>query len=156
MTQKYLGDLSTLSEVSALTLIFLGLLTLGALIKYRKIVTKDSFSLTVLGETKSGSLKVFNIFSLIVICVSVQLVGFLFTCACLFIPTALLAKTGKIGLNDHLLLCLISAAASSGIGFVITIISSTLPTVPTIVVLMAVLSYLSVFRISNSNMVDQA
>jgi len=136
MAQKYFGDIATISEQSARFVLVFALLLLGCMLKFQRNISRDSFATAILGARLSTSNFFFSIATLITISLSVQLVGFLFTVACLFIPTSIQSFNRRIGLKRHLLTCLGIAAFSCCMGFVVTLWQTNLPTVPTIIVTM--------------------
>ncbi|MEZ4749615.1 MAG: hypothetical protein R3B54_03015 [Bdellovibrionota bacterium] len=95
----------------------------------------DSFSLMILGLPRSE--RSFNLVSLLLLCFSVQFVGFLFTAACLFVPTTLLGLARGMGLRAHLVGCALTASISVAVGFAFSLWQTHLPTVPTIVFVLA-------------------
>jgi ABC-type Mn2+/Zn2+ transport system permease subunit len=137
MAQKYFGDIATISEQSARFVLVFALLLFGCMLKFQRNISRDSFAAAIRGARLSTSNLFFSLGTLITISLSVQLVGFLFTVACLFIPTSIQSFNRRIGLKRHLLACLAIAAFSCCMGFVLTLWQTNLPTVPTIIVTMA-------------------
>lgn len=138
MSQKYFGDLATLSRSESFTTLAVGLALLPVAIGFRRQITRDSFAIAILGapqkSTKWGS--PFAVCSLIVLCFCIQTVGFLFTIACLFIPTSVLSFGRKSGLTRHVISCAIVGGLATALGFVLSLVFSHLPTVPTIIAVM--------------------
>jgi len=138
MAQKYFGDLATMSESGATGVLVLGCVLIGTLMAFRRHITRDSFAMAIMGARRTPTGLVFAIGTLIVLCFSIQVVGFLFTVACLFLPTSALSFQRKVGLNRHLLACLATAVFACCAGFVATLWMTRLPTVPAIIIVMGV------------------
>lgn len=138
MSQKYFGDLATLSRGESLAAMVIGFMLLAISLLFRGELTRDSFAISILGTpqpaTRWGNLFAFG--SLLVICFCIQTVGFLFTISCLFIPTSIMSFGAKAGLRRHILFCTMIGAISTAMGFVLSLIFSHLPTVPTIIATM--------------------
>jgi hypothetical protein len=133
MAQKYFGDLAVMSSGSAWMAMALGTCMLSWLMYYQGRVTRDSFSIAILGANRTASGGWFSVGTLVVLCLSVQIVGFLFAIACLFLPTSILSFSRNQGLRTHLVACALVSAIACSMGFVVTLWQSSLPTVPTIV-----------------------
>jgi ABC-type Mn2+/Zn2+ transport system permease subunit len=140
MAQKYFGDLAIMSTSFAWTAAALGASTSLVLGIFTATVTRDSFAIAILGHRKTPSGWLFSIGTLVVLCVSVQIVGFLFTVACLFLPTSILSFGRNHGYERHLLKCGLVSSLGCCLGFIATLWFTKLPTVPTIVASMACLS----------------
>lgn len=138
MSQKYFGDLATLSRSESYATLAVGLVLLPLAIAFRRQITRDSFAIAILGapqkSTKWGNL--FAVGSLIVLCFCIQTVGFLFTIACLFIPTSVLSFGGKSGMTRHIVSCAMVGGLATALGFILSLVFSHLPTVPTIIAVM--------------------
>lgn len=143
MAQKYFGDLATMSEPSAAITLALGCIVVSTLVAFRRQITRDSFAIAIMGVRETPSRLIFAFGTLIVLCLSVQIVGFLFTVACLFIPTSILSLGRQVGLNRHLLGCLATAVFAGCAGFVATLWLTRLPTVPTIIAVMGASAWAS-------------
>ncbi len=142
MAQKYFGDLATVSKMESLALLFAGSAALILIAWRSNSVSRRSFETMILCSpetTLRGADGLFAIGSLILICLSVQIAGFLFTVACLFVPTALAVRTGRSGLRRHLVRCGIVAALACLVGFMLSLRFSQLPTVPAIVATMVLI-----------------
>lgn len=145
MAQVYFGDLATLTVQNSKVTVVAGTLSLVAFIFSWKRFSHLSFERAIFGESISGVRKFekfFQAISLLTLCFSVQFVGFLFTIAMLFVPTALFTYTRTKGLRLHLVLCGTIAALSSALGFLLSLEFTRLPTVPAIVATMFVLGVL--------------
>ena len=88
-------------------------------------------------------MKLFPLISVALICLSVQFLGFLFTVACLFLPTAIFSYLAGSGLKFHAKLCLSTAALSALTGFLLSLQFTRLPTVPSVVVSMFMIALVS-------------
>ncbi|MCB0403998.1 MAG: metal ABC transporter permease [Bdellovibrionales bacterium] len=136
LAQVFFGDLATLTDRDSAITFVVGVLVLFWLVRSWRSMVDDSFSLMILGLPRSE--RSFDFISLLLLCFSVQFVGFLFTAACLFVPTTLLGLARGIGLKAHLLLCALMASFSVAMGFAFSLWQTHLPTVPTIVFVLAV------------------
>lgn len=138
MSQKYFGDLATLSRSESIAAMFVGLILLPSSLFFQRTLTKDSFAIAILGtpQSKTQSGLVFAIGTLFVICFCIQTVGFLFTVSCLFIPTSILSFSSKAGLRRHIVGCALIGGCSTLMGFILSLLFSHLPTVPTIIATM--------------------
>lgn len=140
MAQKYFGDLSTLGSFESIVCLILGAVLILAFIFFARKFTEHSFEVMISGKAQRG-IRVphaLDILAIITICTCVQTVGYLFTIACLFIPTAFASRSLKAGLKKHLLFCAVLSSVATGIGFVLSLVASNLPTVPTIIASMIV------------------
>jgi ABC-type Mn2+/Zn2+ transport system permease subunit len=143
MAQKYFGDLAILSTRSAWAVAALGMSILLVLFLFQRTVTRDSFSIAILGARKTPSDWFFYIGTLVVLCASVQIVGFLFTVSCLFLPTSILSFGRNKDLKMHLFQCSLVSSLGCFFGFLTTLWFTKLPTVPTIIATMVVLGLLA-------------
>lgn len=102
----------------------------------------ESFEKSITGSEHNGRapFSTFDIITLVTLCFCVQTVGYLFTIACLFIPTAVASRQLQAGLLRHLWFCGLTAFVASGAGFFLSLESTRLPTVPTIIAVMLPLS----------------
>lgn len=139
MAQKYFGDLAIMTTNSAWTAVVLGASMLLVLGLFQKTVTRDSFSVAILGSRNTPSVLLFSVGTLFVLCISVQIVGFLFTVACLFLPTSILSYGHNKSLKTHLLMCSVISSSGCVAGFLTTLWFTKLPTVPTIIAMVAVI-----------------
>jgi ABC-type Mn2+/Zn2+ transport system permease subunit len=140
MSQKYFGDLATMNDFTAVFVGGLGLITTLGLAIFAKHVTGDSFAAAILGVRGGRTEPYFTIGTVLLLCLSVQLVGFLFTVACLFIPTATLSMSQQAGLQRHLSRCAVVASLGTVAGFLLTLVIPSLPTVATVVCAVSILS----------------
>jgi hypothetical protein len=142
MTQVYFGDLATLTTFDAkLTLGISGIACLASVLLWKGLA-RQSFELATFGEGFLNRVALreralFSLGALTLVCFSVQLVGFLFTVAALFLPTTLLTFLGRGGLRLHLGLCALLAGAGALSGFLLSLHYTRLPTVPSIVLWIA-------------------
>ncbi|MCB0417178.1 MAG: metal ABC transporter permease [Bdellovibrionales bacterium] len=140
LAQVFFGDLATLTDRDSAISFAVGCLALVWLVRSWRTMVDDSFSLMILRLPRSE--RCFNLLSLLLLCFSVQFVGFLFTAACLFVPTTMLGLARSIRLREHLALSAVLASLSVGIGFAFSLWQTHLPTVPTIVFVLALFSVL--------------
>ena len=141
MAQIYFGDLSTLTTFDAILTSILAFPGLLILLLRWKSISNYSFESAIFGETsmlpaQADSAALFRVVSLVLICFSVQFVGFLFTITSLFLPTALLSYSPNKGLKRHFASCFLLASVSTVFGFLLSLWVTRLPTVPAIVVVM--------------------
>ena len=145
MAQKYFGDLATVSQNQAWMTLLVGTVLLFCMVGLQKAVSRQSFEAAILGRERNplagGSGVWFALGTLVIIGFAVQIVGYLFTIACLFIPTSLAARSRRLGLTRHLILAGSVAALATATGFVASLYFSRLPTVPTIVAFTALLGF---------------
>jgi ABC-type Mn2+/Zn2+ transport system permease subunit len=142
MSQKYFGDLATMTDFTAFFVGGLGLITTLALAIFAKHVTGDSFAAAILGVRGGRTEPYFTFGTVLLLCLSVQLVGFLFTVACLFIPTATLSLSRQAGLQRHLSSCAVVASLGTVVGFLLTLVIPRLPTVATVVCAVSLSSFI--------------
>lgn len=138
MAQIYFGDLATLSILNSKIVIGASIVSLSILVLGFRSISNRSFELAIYGGTADNqksdrSLVLFKLLTLIVLCFSVQFVGFLYTIALLFLPTAILSFLKNKQLKVHAVLCAVTSALSVLIGFSLSLKFTRLPTVPTIV-----------------------
>lgn len=143
MAQRFFGDIATLSGEEAYVTIGLAAAVLLVHVFLWKRFSADSFNLSILGESSlsakgNWSPLVFDLVALVTICFAVQIVGFLFTVTCLFLPTTVISFTKGRGLSRHLVMCLGVCAVAVAAGFAMSLYRSNLPTVPTIVMAIVV------------------
>jgi len=139
MSQIFFGDVSTLSDGEAVVGSALGLGGLFFLWAYWREVSSQSFSFAIFGELvflrgRRPGPRVFSALALLLLVFSVQVMGFLFTVGCLFLPTALGKILANHGIRSHLVFAAVAASVSTLTGFLVSLRFSRLPTVPTIVV----------------------
>lgn len=146
LAQVYFGDLATLTEMDSKISLGLSVIALIILVRNWASFSNESFEWALFGRPpasrKLASPWVFRLLSLLVLSISVQYVGFLFTTAMLFIPTGLLSLSKVKGLRRHLILCVALALFSALTGFLISLAFTRLPTVPTIVAVLVVVGAL--------------
>lgn len=143
MAQVFFGDLATLTGFDVAFTTVVGALVAMVMAIGSLRLTNHSFELATFGAEHRLSFGRFNriasVVMLLFLCMSIQFLGFLFTIACLFIPTTILSLKPNPGLRRHLLIVALLAAVSSGVGFLISLNNPRLPTVPTIVAVMVIL-----------------
>lgn len=144
LSQIYFGDLSTLAENESKLASAVGAFAVIYMILGYKPITLASFDSYLVGESRllnsrGGYARHFSTVSLIIICLSVQYLGFLFTVACLFIPTAMLSYFPIRGLKRHISLGLGISMTAAIVGFLLSLQFSRLPTVPSVVACMVIL-----------------
>lgn len=83
----------------------------------------------------------FYVVSLSLVCLSVQLLGLLFTLSSLFVPTAIYSYSPRVGVGFHLSRVAISAGSAATAGFILSLADSRFLTTPLIAVLLAVIPF---------------
>lgn len=141
---SYFGDVSVATDAEAIATAALGLLAGGYVwLRWRLILSWsfDSavFAVHVTDSRTASAQRGFLVLSLASIAASVQVLGILFTVACLFLPVLFLSRSRASGAG--LRARLVGAAAlGTFVGFVASLASGRLPTTPTIVVCVALCS----------------
>ncbi len=145
MAQKYFGDLATLGANESKIGLAIGILLIGIFVFFGRRFSEHSFEVMISGKTRRTFSwpHPLDLLSIVAICTCVQTVGYLFTIACLFIPTAFASRTMKAGLRKHLAFCIVLAMIATASGFTASLIHSTLPTVPTIIACMVSLGLIA-------------
>lgn len=144
MAQIYFGDLATLTIFDSKVTLGASLLSLLVLVARAKAISNQSFEWAIFGDLRTKhtprfELAAFKVLTLVILCFSVQFVGFLFTISMLFLPTAMMNFLETKGLRLHLGLSAGIAAAGTVVGFVLSLNYTRLPTVPAIVAVMFLL-----------------
>jgi ABC-type Mn2+/Zn2+ transport system permease subunit len=151
LTQRYFGDLATMSQTqSTIALIVAALLLIILAISARPML-RDTFNGAILGRLaglspKRRSSLLFNLLVVGMTAASVQVAGFLFTTMALFLPTTCISFSRRAGASRHLRLCMAVAGVGTSAGFTFALYASRLPTVPTIAVAVAVAGIAAALR----------
>jgi ABC-type Mn2+/Zn2+ transport system permease subunit len=136
----FLGDLTTLGDRQAkLVIIFSGVFLIWLVSCGRSLATA-SFDCAVLLMTRTRTHLSQSLVFLLASAFATWSMGFLFTCACLFLPTSLMSVLVPSSARVHVLLCTIVAAVAVPLGFVLSVLHGSLPTVPTIAVIVIVVA----------------
>ena len=130
LSQAYFGDLATLTLDDAKVAVFIAVPVLLYFVSKWRPLTNESFLTAFFGDGKS-SLS-FTLSTLVLIAFSIQALGFLFTVACLFIPTTVLGTMNRPGIRLHFWLSGIISAVCIPLGFGLSLEFTRLPTVPLI------------------------
>lgn len=143
LAQIYFGDLATLGTRESWFTSAFSLAAILFLVKLRYFFSSGSFNHAVYGiqnQIRNGfwHRNLFNITAVLMVCFSVQYLGFLFTISLLFVPTAILIFSPRNGLMGHMVLCGGFAALSGAAGFLLSLHFTRLPTVPAIVGILVV------------------
>lgn len=143
MTQVFFGDLATLTNPESIVSIVLGGCLLAMMIAWWRPLSGQSFSHAIFGDkvmlhSLGLRAQTFNYLSLFAVAFSVQFLGFLFTVACLFLPTTLLVGFSSRTLKRHFSWCAGLAASATLAGFLLSLEFTRLPTVPVIVMIVLV------------------
>lgn len=143
MAQIYFGDLATLTVRDSMITSVLSGFSLIVLTVFLKAITNQSFESAVFGDAilfgqASRSNLAMKALTLVMLSFTVQFVGFLFTIAMLFLPTAILNFMKTKGLKIHLILSAGLSIVGTLVGFTLSLRYTRLPTVPAIVACMFV------------------
>jgi zinc/manganese transport system permease protein/iron/zinc/copper transport system permease protein len=144
---SYIGDLTLSSDPESITIGIISILFLAYCLKAWNFITRHSFNLSTYTSflpSKKDLLhhKIFSIMSIIVIALSVQLMGLLFTLSALFLPITILSHS-KISLPRMPYVLAITAATSCTVGFSTSLVFEKFSTVPLISIVIALSSALS-------------
>ena len=146
-TALYFGDIVTISNRLALGFLFLALLfTVFFFCFGKKLLTRTFFS-AVLGESFSLRHKVdiaFYAIVVVMLSISIQLLGLLFSLACLFLPTSLYSFSRKVGAINHLVKVWFFALVAIAGAFLLSLYESRILTSPGIAVFLALIPALYV------------
>ena len=136
-----------MGEEQALTALVVASVLVVMLIRNWISLSRSSFDAAILGITHKSSLIIFQIICIVAVALGVQLMGFLFTAACLFIPTSILSRRKQSYLSKHFALC--SVAVVSGVfgGFLLSLYYSNLPTVACAVLITVLTSLVGSFSL---------
>lgn len=144
MAQKYFGDLATLGGNESKVALGMGIGLIAIFLLFGRKFSEHSFEMMIAGKTRrSFALHPLDLLTIVAICTCVQTVGYLFTIACLFIPTAFASRTLTAGLRKHFAFCLILSSLATGFGFALSLVETNLPTVPTIIACMIVFGFVA-------------
>jgi ABC-type Mn2+/Zn2+ transport system permease subunit len=146
LTQMYLGDLVTLTQRE---LIFVSVaLGFASLLMWvnRNAYVQRAFFQAIFGNEPMGvhpkpKALGFHPAFILVLCVSVQWMGLMYTLALLYLPTVFLRFSRTAGLWRHLKLCCMLGVSGSLLGFMLSLGLPTLPTVPVMIVTLATVSW---------------
>jgi len=140
-TALYFGDIVTLTKGESLFFFALsGCLSVYLLLFWRGLSAR-AFLSAILDEPlrlRSPLDLGFYVTSLALVCLSVQMLGLLFTLSCLFVPTAVYSFSASVGVGPHLGRVALSAGVVSGSGFILSLADSRFLTTPLITVLLAI------------------
>jgi len=145
MASVFFGDVATLSTTISKRLLPSGLVLLSILTYFNRPLLNQSFEIALFGDEASTSIKnrtwtpLFLGLSLIILSLSVQWLGFLFTISFLYLPTVILGFTKQKGLTRHVVLSGCTSLLSVIIGFSLSLTFHHLPTVPSIVMTLILL-----------------
>lgn len=137
MAQNYFGDIAVMSdEENYINLVISGI-SLIILLKFWNKISFVSFQTAIFGGSfwQIHSKKINLIFwflSILVLIMSIHFLGFLFSLALLFIPSALLSKKEK-SLRFFTIQLLLLASISEITGFILSLYFGNLPTTPVII-----------------------
>lgn len=137
VVRLFFGDLVTVTDTQAGIAIGIAMVSGFALFMGRKRVAAESFRVAIgvdrpLSRAEEGWRIGFWAMSLVMLCFSIQFLGFLFTISTLFVATMVQAAWGPVGLVRHFVLTGVASVLGTGIGFVLSLGVSGLPTTPMI------------------------
>jgi zinc/manganese transport system permease protein/iron/zinc/copper transport system permease protein len=130
MASAYFGDLATMSDGAAkLSLIGAGLFIAFVLSHWRRL-TQISFELVNQSFIhRDWKNRLFDAGTLLVTTMAIQSMGYLFTMGSLFIATSFASSRSR-NLQNYTVRILVISALGSLLGFVVSLLSTSLPTVP--------------------------
>jgi ABC-type Mn2+/Zn2+ transport system permease subunit len=135
LARVFLGDLATLSDAESIVVGLAGIVSLAFLIFARKWFARRTFDSSALGLSSARGQAYELVPFLILPAVPTWAAGFLFTCACLFVPTSLLAREGDSSARSTTL-CAGVALVCAPLGLLLSLQFERIPTVPGIVALL--------------------
>jgi ABC-type Mn2+/Zn2+ transport system permease subunit len=133
----YLGDLATLSDAEAIAVALGGGVSLAFLASTLRSFSRRTFDVSALRLPAGRGAALEYLPFLVLPALSTWAAGFLFTCACLFVPVALLAREGDSSAKCTLL-CAGVALVCAPLGLALSLAFDGVPTVPSLVALLAV------------------
>ncbi len=145
MTHIFFGDLATLSDLNSRISILIALVIFLVFARYWRVISFESFEIAVFGRTSTVGkwlgFSPFDFLAIFTLTFSVQFLGYLFTIACLFLPTVILKFSRKQNLIRHLLLSSAISVVSIVIGFLWSLENTRMPTVPSIILVMGLIGF---------------
>lgn len=134
MASSYFGDIAVMSDGGAQACLVIGLLFgIFVLANWRKL-SMISFQLVNHSWIhRSGKNRVFDIGTLLLTTMAIQSMGYLYTIGSLFIATSFAAHRSA-NLNSYTKRILLISFVGSLFGFVVSLLSTTLPTVPCVLI----------------------
>jgi ABC-type Mn2+/Zn2+ transport system permease subunit len=136
----FLGDVSTMTSFEGRWTAGLGCIALLWCVLSEKRLTRLTFDIAVFRQTNSRESRFDDLLLLAITAFSTWSMGFLFSCACLFIPTAVIAAFGHQTSRQHHLLCAASALSAVPFGFLGSLAGNHIPTVPLITLVLVLFS----------------
>ena len=136
MSQAFFGDIVTLSGYTLWFASAVSLLALLSLLVWWKALANHSFIVSVMSGDQVGNhaaLHWFSALTLLLISTSIYAMGLLFTIAFLLMPTVTFCYLKVPSVRMHLCLVSLTAAASFGAGFALSLYFDRISMVPTIV-----------------------
>ena len=132
MAQIYFGDLATISNGSAAFMSLIAVLGSFWFLGKRSVIGDESFNLALFGKSahkirRSG----FEGITLLLLTLSVQFFGLLFTLSLFFLPTAITSESSK-NRTSHQRISASIALLGTLLGFIFSLRFGFLPTVPLI------------------------
>lgn len=139
-TALYFGDVVTLTRSESFFFLALAVAALAYLGRSWRRQAERAFLAAILEEPlsfKSGRDRGFQVVALLMVCLSVQLLGLLFTLAALFLPTTVYSFARAPGAGRHLLRVAVAAALAAAGGFILSLVDGRFLTTPAIAFLLA-------------------
>lgn len=135
VTQKFFGDLATLSDLQSQIALVGSSLGVVLFVIFASRFTRMSFEMSVFGFAPKGSLALFFLLlEFFIISYSVLCFGFLYTVACLYTGTTVMFFANrKGGLRRHFILSSLLTVVGCALGFLCSLYNTRVPTVPAIV-----------------------
>ena len=136
----FLGDLTTLADSQARVVVALAVVLLIWIRVFGRSLAMGSFDCAVLHLGAPKSLLSQGGVFLVSSAIATWSMGFLFTCACLFLPTSLMSILVSSSARFHVLVCSVVAGVSVPLGFLLSVAHGRIPTVPTIALVLVVVT----------------
>jgi ABC-type Mn2+/Zn2+ transport system permease subunit len=136
----FLGDVSTMTDKDGQWTAGLGVAAFLWCLLSEKRLTRRTFDIAVFRQKLAAESSFDEFILLSITAVSTWSMGFLFSCACLFVPTVIHAAAGQQSSRSHHILCVCSALFAVPFGFVGSLMGTQLPTVPLITLTLVLIS----------------
>ena len=141
----YFGDIVTLGQSEALLFIALSTLALSYFGLQWRALSDRAFLLALQDEApppRGGGEWMFFLVSIALLCLSIELLGLLFTLASLFLPSMVLSRGGAPGVGKHLAFSTLGGGLAALAGFVVSLAEPRLLTSPSIGVFLFLVPFL--------------
>jgi ABC-type Mn2+/Zn2+ transport system permease subunit len=138
-----LGDVSTLTQSDSQFLLLLLCLAGVLMFLKRNAFLYQSFSVSVLSLSRPSRTFDHSLMLYFIAALGTWSMGFVYTCAAMYIPTTILAWTERPGAQRHIFLCCLSAVLAAPLGLYLALQRfPNLPTAPLLIALLILTSSL--------------